>query len=83
MRIINLKEEKEYASFAEDAAKAFQKNSALTSYSKNGIKEDELLALRWNNASVLVLKVSDMMEPSLYQVRSFGMELLPKITPVD
>jgi hypothetical protein len=83
MRLINLKEEKEYAAFAEDAANEFQQNSALTSYSKNGIKEDELLALRWNNASVLVLKVSDMMEPSLYQVRNFGMELLPKITPVD
>ena len=65
MRLVRLAEDREVASFADRARRAFAENDKMQSFADgNEIKSDSLLALRWNDYTVCVLRVET--EPLLF-----------------
>ena len=65
MRLVRLAEDREVASFADRARRAFAENDKMQSFADgNEIKSDSLLALRWNDYTVCVLRIET--EPLLF-----------------
>ncbi len=70
MRQIHLADTDAEKEFVLEAAKVFQKNPNIISYSYHAQpREGELLALRWGlgNDCVLVLQVDPCYEPAIYE----------------
>jgi len=66
MRQVHINEQDEERAFAEEAARHFELNPDHTSFGP--LKQDSFLALRWGlgNDCVLVLKLSELHEPTNY-----------------
>lgn len=79
MRIVQIEEEKDRAEFAERAAHHFNENRWAYTYASGDPKAGELLAFRWNSENVLVVRLDESFEPSVYGIRQFGInnELAP------
>lgn len=70
MKTTSMSKTEEEIKFAKDAAMCFANKPEIFSYSGvGGIMKGELLALRWGlfDRSVLVLRISDDDEPTVYR----------------
>lgn len=57
MRIVDISADREAASFADRARRAFDANLKLQQWTDDDIAPDTWLALRWNACTVLVLRI--------------------------
>ena len=73
MRIVNIEKEVAQANFALRAAKAMQDNPRLYTFADSDPTPGELLAIRWNPYTVLVIKLDEAHIPSLYPTQDANM----------
>lgn len=66
MRIVRLEEEEEYTKFVEAAGACFRQDPLKQTYAEGDPRCDSLLAIRWNEATILVVKIDQIEEPRLY-----------------
>jgi hypothetical protein len=76
MRVVYIGTQREEQAFAEKAAEHFANNPKHNSYSTGEITPGCLLALRWNDRAIAVLKLDDAHMPTIY-----GDMLLPAQEP--
>lgn len=83
MKLINIHDQHAAEQFAREAAEHFADNPKHYVFSREEPAAGAMLAVRWNRATVLVCKLDDGVEPTLYSVGQFGIELLPPLKPTD
>lgn len=68
MRITYIEDELEVMEFVQKAAKAFEQDPQLRTFTDEDIKPDCLFAVRWGlgDDGVLVFKLHDAFEPTVY-----------------
>lgn len=81
MKIINIANEKKNAEFAEKAANHFRNNAQSYTYADDDPTAGELMAIRWNPFTVLIIRLSDDFEPRAYTTAQFFIGDLPRLTP--
>lgn len=81
MRIINITNEKENAEFAEKAANHFRAHAQSFTYADGDPTAGELMAIRWNPFTVLIIQLSADFCPLLYPTAQFFPGDLPELTP--
>lgn len=87
MRLINVHEERDCENFAREAAEHFATHPTNYTYARgeektqSDILPGELLAIRWNPWTVLVVRVSDHGEPRLYPTDQMNVGKLPPLQP--
>ena len=79
MKIINVKNELDYAEFAEKAAQFFLENPCFYTFTESDIEPGELLAIRWNPSTVLICKIDAEFELRGYPTNQFFREELPPL----
>lgn len=79
MNIIYHRDEVAQASFAKAAAKHFYENPKSYTYALADPAPGELLAIRWNNCTVLIVRLSESHTPALYPTSQWFDGVLPPI----
>jgi hypothetical protein len=78
MKLVKLREGRAMARFAERAAEHFHAHPAHYTFADGDPEAGELLAIRWNCATVMIIKPED--DPVLYDSEELIGESLPPIT---
>jgi hypothetical protein len=79
MRIVNPSAEKEEADFARRATEAMNANPRLYTWAEDDPKPGEMLAIRWNPFTVLILRLDGEHVPALYSTSYFIAGDLPPL----
>lgn len=83
MRLVDIRKDMRAADFARAAAQHFAAHPSFYTYADGDPKPGELMAVRWNSFTVLVLEVGEDFEPSLYDTGALGVGRLPNLKPID
>ena len=81
MRIVDVEGQEKEAQFAETAMKNFDKHPEKFTFAEEDPAAGELLAIRWNPHTVLVVKLAKKHEPACYSVYPTLDHDFPKLTP--
>ena len=79
MRTVNVQQQEEEADFAKRACRAFAENPKIYTFTDGDVKAGELLAIRWNTNTALILKLDDCFIPACYPCRQFAIPSLPPL----
>lgn len=79
MKVINLTQMKASEAFARKAAEHFKSHPTHYTYSEGDPKAGELFAVRWNDFTVLVVKLDEAYEPECWPCVQFVGGDLPKL----
>lgn len=82
MTIVDIKKDQDAADFARAATHHFNSNPQSFTYAKADPTPGELLAIRWNPFTVLVLRIHEEDMIRLYSVYDFITTNLPKLKPI-
>lgn len=83
MIVVDIHQQAAALELAKEAAKHFAANPANYTYAKDNPRQGELLAIRWNRYTVLVVRIDDTFVPSLYPTNAMGIPELPPIKPTQ
>lgn len=79
MRIVNIAQDQAGAEFAGKAASAMAANPKLYTWAEGDPTAGELLAIRWNSFTVLVVRLDECCDVSLYATNQLIGEDLPPL----
>jgi len=81
MHSVNIDDQLEQAIFAEKATKHFNDHPQSFTFAKDDPKAGELMAIRWNPYTVMIIRLHEDFDPQLYSVHQFIKTDLPKLQP--
>jgi hypothetical protein len=79
MRSIRICSQEESAVFARKASEHFRDNPRAYTFAEGDPVAGELMAIRWNSFAVLLIRLSEDSEPSIYATAQFFPGDLPPL----